>query len=74
MIGLAEGHLKLWGVCMFAYISRTDKPIHAKVVMLIFGVQEESLERSELRKIFLSSSPVEGSSSSSETKHDRRPA
>jgi hypothetical protein len=59
---------------MFAYSSRTDKPICTKLCMLIPWDEEEILEGSKLRKSVLSSSPGEGGSCSSETKHDRRTA
>jgi hypothetical protein len=59
-------------VCMFAYSSRKDKPVHTKLRMRIPWNQQEILERSKLRNKALSLNPVEGSFYSSETKHDRR--
>jgi hypothetical protein len=61
-------------VCVFAYSSRTEKPICTKLGILIPWDQEEILEGSKLRKIVLSSSPGEDGSCSSETKHNRRTA
>jgi hypothetical protein len=58
----------------FAYSSGTDKPIGTKLGILILWDQEEILERSKLRKSVQSSSPSEGGSCSSETKHNRRTA
>jgi hypothetical protein len=54
--------------------SRTDIPICTKLGMLIPWDQEENTGRSKLRKSVLSSSPVEGNSCSSETKHNRKTA
>jgi hypothetical protein len=61
-------------VCIFAYRSRTDTPICTKLGMPIPRDQKEILGRSKLRKSVLSSSPGEGGSCSSESKHNRRTA
>jgi hypothetical protein len=58
-------------VCMFDFCSRTDTPICTKLGMLILRNEKEISERSKLQFIVLSSSPGEGGSGSSETKHDR---
>jgi hypothetical protein len=60
-------------VCTYVYISRTVTPIRTKLGMLMPLDHEENLERSKL-KIVQSSSPDEGGSCNSETKHDRRTA
>jgi hypothetical protein len=60
--------------CVFAYSSRMNVPICTKLGMFIPWDQEVILEMSKLRRIVLSSSPGEGGSCSSETKHDRRTA
>jgi hypothetical protein len=57
---------------MFAYNWRTDTQIYTKLSVLIPWNQGDILERPELRKIVLRSSPGEGGSCKSETKHDRR--
>jgi hypothetical protein len=61
-------------VGMFAYSSRTEKPICPKVGMLISWTQKDILERSKLRKSVLGSSPGKDGFCSSEAKHDRRTA
>jgi hypothetical protein len=59
---------------MYAYSSRTEKPICTKLGMLIPRDQEEILERSEIRKSVLCSRPGEDVLCSSETKHNRKTA
>jgi hypothetical protein len=61
-------------VCMFPYSSRTDIPICTKLGMLMPSDQEETLERSKLRGTVPSSSPGEGGSHSSGSKHNRKTA
>jgi hypothetical protein len=61
-------------VCVFAYSTRTDKPIFTELDMLISWEQGEVLEGSQLGKRFLISIPGEGGSCRSETKQDRRTA
>jgi hypothetical protein len=61
-------------VCFFTYGSRTDKPICTKLGMLIPWDKEEDKGGSKLRESVLCSTPEEGGSCSSDTKHDRRTA